>query len=246
MDSLRNFVFGLGACFGVPWLLLIVLPYLKEKSRQPVPYTWAEYQATPKGQPAGPENDVDFYEKPELKGSFYPSAVSGSQARGAVVYAAEGCAQCHTQVIRPVDQFKRGIGADQEGKGLSETRATTAWDYLGEDFAMIGQRRLGPDLANAGYRFKSAGELHAKLYAPSSIVSWTNHPHYPGLYDVIPVEGKRRADAIDLPASVSIPAGRQVVPTADAKALAEYVLGLKRDLPLPIAISGASVADKKK
>jgi cytochrome c oxidase cbb3-type subunit 2 len=126
-----------------------------------------------------------------------------------------------------------------------ETRDSTAWDYLGEDFAMIGQRRIGPDLANAGYRFKSPNDVHALLYAPKSIHNWTNHPSFTSLYDEVPVESQPRADSLKLAASVKIPDAQQIVPSSDAKALAEYILGLKRDLPLPISISGKTVAQKK-
>lgn len=244
MESLPKFVLGLAVCFGLPAFTLVLKPYADERGRQPIPYTASETHPD-----LGPEVDTEFYERPDLKGVVYPAATVGTKTRGQQVYARMGCAQCHTQIIRPsfigVDQYKKGWGGDQESKGMVETRPSTPWDYLGEDFAMIGQRRIGPDLANAGYRFKNAGEVHSMLFAPRSIHSWSNHPSYTSLYDVVAIESQKRNDALVLPASVSIPDGKQVVPTSDAKALAEYVLSLKRDLPLPISLSGKTVADKK-
>jgi cytochrome c oxidase cbb3-type subunit 2 len=159
-----------------------------------------------------------------------------------------GCAQCHTQVIRPnyigVDQYKKNWGAEQGAKGMPETRASTAYDFLGEDFAMIGQRRVGPDLTNAGYRFNSSLEVYQMLYSPRLRRPWSNHPTYPSLFNVADIESEPRIDAIT-DGTYSVPAGKQIVPTSDAKALAEYLLALKRDLPLPMSISGKSIADKK-
>lgn len=244
MESLPKFVLGLAVCFGLPAFALVLKPYAAERNRQPIPYTSAETHPD-----LGAEVDTEFYERPDLKGVVYPAATVGSKTRGQEVYAHSGCAQCHTQIIRPsfigVDQFKKGWGGDQESKSMVETRESNAYDYLGEDFAMIGQRRIGPDLANAGYRFKGAAEIHAMLYAPRANHSWSNHPTFNSLYDVVDIESEVRSDALKLPSSVSIPEGKQVVPTSDAKALAEYILSLKRDLPLPISLSGKSVAEKK-
>jgi cytochrome c oxidase cbb3-type subunit II len=241
MESLPKFVLGLAVCFGLPAFAMVLKPYANELKRQPIPYTASETHPD-----LGIEVDTEFYERPDLRGVVYPAATAGSKLRGQAVYGRMGCAQCHTQIIRPsylgVDQYKRGWGADQESKGLVETRESTAWDYLGEDFAMIGQRRIGPDLANAGYRFKSAADVHTFLYSPRARHAWSNHPTYPSLYDVVAVEQTPRADSIK---ADGIPDGKQVVPTAEGKALAEYMLSLKRDLPLPISLSGKSVIEKK-
>ncbi len=245
MESLPKFVLGLAACFGLPAFTLVLQPYAAERNRQPVPYTSADTNPE-----LGTEVDTEFYDRPDLKGIVYPAATAGSKMRGQLVYARMGCAQCHTQVIRAngtsSDAYKQGWGADQSAKGLAETRESTAWDYLGEDFAMIGQRRLGPDLANAGYRFKDAAAVHTMLYAPKSVHHWSSHPSFTSLYEEMAIEGpEARADALKLPASVPVVEGQQIVPSSDAKALAEYLLGLKRDLPLPISISGKTVSEKK-
>lgn len=233
MDSLRSFVYKLALCLGLPWLIMVVVPYARQQNLQPVPYA-----------------DADVEANADLRGGVFPMAISGDKKRGQEVYFSEGCAQCHTQVIRPTyagwDQWKRGWGSNQDPTGTSQTRQTTPWDYLHEDFAAIGQRRIGPDLANAAYRSKSAAELHAKLFAPRSVAHWSVMPSYRHLYQIKKIEGGVRADAIPLPKEAGVPDGYQVVPGDSAKALAEYLLALKRDLPLPVAISGAKPAAEAK
>jgi hypothetical protein len=46
------------------------------------------------------------------------------------------------------------------------------------------------------------------------------------------------ADALVIPANLLLEEGMEIVPTDEAKALVEYLLGLKRDAPLPAAIAG--------
>lgn len=244
MQSLRKFTLGMAACFGLPWFVLVVRPYIGERQRDAVPYT------SPETHPTANTFDTDFYDKPALKGVVYPAAPMQNHDRGSEVYARLGCAQCHTQVIRPSylgeDEYKVGWGSNQDPKQVVPTRASTPWDYLREDFAMIGQRRLGPDLANAGYRLKSANEFFAKLYAPRAVKAWSNHPKYTSLFEVVSVESEKRHDAVALPAGAGIPEGKQVVPTMEAKTLADYVLNLKRDQDLPVSVSGKTMADRTK
>lgn len=259
MNRLKPFVLTLGACFAVPTYFMVVRPYTAERQRQPAPYVM--------GEAGGAEID-----SPDLKGLYYPSAYSGDRKRGELVYAREGCAQCHTQVIRPdyagIDQFKKGWGKDQEGKSMTTTRQTFMWDYMHEDFAMIGQRRIGPDLANAGYRFQGDAALstdpastlaqkaiglnnfYVYLYAPRLRKHWSNSPGFPHLFDIRLKEGGGAADAVKLPAGAPsellAPEGSEIVPTNEARALASYVLGLKRDQPLPLSITGAKPKPESK
>lgn len=266
MNSLKNFVLTLGACFAVPTYFMVVRPYTSERDRQPVAYVMEEPGT---GKP---------FDAAELKGLYYPSAFGGDRKRGEEIYAREGCAQCHTQVIRPdyagIDQFKKGWGHDQSGSGAVATRPTYMWDYLHEDFALLGQRRIGPDLANAGYRFEGnltgltlaadAEKINAQkaiglndfylyLYAPRVRKAWSNSPRYAHLFTIRAKEGAGAADALKLPenltpeqaAELNPPAGMEIVPTSAARALASYILGLKRDAPLPVFITGASPAKKE-
>lgn len=249
MNSLKNFVLILGTCFAVPTYCMVAHPYAVERNRQPIPYVMEDPGS---GKP---------FDQPEMKGLSYPAAYSGDRKRGELVYSREGCAQCHTQVIRPdyagIDQFKKSWGRDQEGKGLSPVRQTLMWDYLHEDFAMLGQRRIGPDLANVGYRLEGnlagkteAAEIAAEkaralndfylyLYAPRARKEWSNSPGFRHLFTTRIKEGAGSVHALKLPAGLAPAEGMEVIPTSDGRALAEYMLGLKRDQALPVSLSGA-------
>jgi len=255
MNSLKNFVLILGTCFVVPTYFMVVQPFAAERNRQTVPYVMDD------------PGSGKAFDAPELKGLRYPSAFSGDRKRGEEIYARQGCAQCHTQVIRPdyagIDQFKKGWGKDQEGQTMVPTRQTVMWDYLHEDFAMIGQRRIGPDLANAGYRFEGnpgaesdpakvkTGKLRALndfylyLYAPRARKEWSNSPGYRSLFITRPKEGAGSELALKLPANLAPAEGTEIVPSSDARALAEYVLGLKRDQSIPVSITGAKPKESK-
>ncbi len=257
MKSLKSFVFILGACIGVPTYIMAIRPYAKERERQPVPY---QAEPDPKN-PSAPAKDPET-----AKTLYYPQSYAGDNKRGELVYAREGCAQCHTQIIRPDyagnDQIKRFSGREQEFKKDVPTpvRQTHPWDYMHEDFAMFGQRRIGPDLSNAGYRFSDkegkpdpakVANLYQHLYAPRSIQGrkWSNSPSFKHLFQIKEKESDEgRGDALKLKIGDDLDAderddllpeeGFEIVPTEEAKALAGYILGLKRDYPIPSSITG--------
>ena len=257
MKSLKSFVLVLGACIGVPTYIMAIRPYAKERERQPVAY---QSEADPKN-PGAPPKDPDT-----LKTLYYPQSFAGDNKRGELVYIREGCAQCHTQVIRPDyagnDQIKRFSGREQEYKKdvPVPVRQTHPWDYMHEDFAMFGQRRIGPDLANAGYRYSDkAGTpdpakialFYQHLYAPRSLQGrkWSNSPSFRHLFETKEKESADgRGDALKLKLADDLeedetadilPAdGFEIVPTEEARALAAYILGLKRDQPIPSSITG--------
>lgn len=256
MNSLKHFVLILGACFIVPTYCMVAQPYAAERNRQTVPYEMANLEK-PTGLAPDPE---------ELKGLRYPMAFAGDRKRGEQIYGREGCAQCHTQVIRPdyagIDQWKKTWGSDQSG--VKYARQTLMWDYMHEDFAMLGQRRIGPDLANAGYRFqgnppegadaavvraeslKGLNDFYLYLYAPRARKEWSNSPGYKHLFITRLKEGKGSEIALQLPPNLAPAEGMEIVPSSEARALAEYVLGLKRDQPVPSSITGKKPTPESK
>ena len=239
MNSLKHFVLTLGACFAVPTYVMVAGPYATERNRQTVPYVMEEPGS---GKP---------FDGPDFKGLSYPSDFAGDRMRGEQIYGREGCVQCHTQLIRPdyagIDQFKKGWGKDQEGKSIVPTRQTYMWDYMHENFGMIGQRRIGPDLANAGYRFQGkVNDFYLYLYAPRARKGWSNSPGFQHLFITRPKEGNGSGLALKLPANLAPAEGMEIVPSSDARALAEYVLGLKRDQVLPVSITGAKPKPESK
>lgn len=221
MSTFRSFILGLFASFGLPWLFLVVVPVIKYQALAPAPY------------------DKD---KDGLEGFYPPAPVNG---QGQLVYIREGCAQCHTQMIRPtqlaLDGWRKGWGQDQEARPAAPVRSNTLRDYLGEKFAPLGYVRSGPDLANYGWRAPARSLIHQKLFAPRSIHDWSNMPAFKNLYVVRKAQGPLPANAVPLTGPSAPPAGYEVVPSAEAEALVDYLLSLKKDYPIP-GISAAEVA----
>jgi cytochrome c oxidase cbb3-type subunit 2 len=228
MTSLRKFVFGLAAAFGLPWLLLVIMPALEAQK-----ITAQNY-----------DKDRDGIE------GTYPGA--GIYRQGQLVYLREGCAQCHTQVIREsftadlryngiMDGWKKGWGSDQSDQPRHVIRPSTRLDYLGEPVAPLGVQRNGPDLTNFGYRAKDAASLHVQLYAPQAHDSWSIMPSFRHLYKVQKIQAGGSNHALVLPKPFAPKKGYEVVPTEAAVELVEYLLSLKKDAPVP----GQVIAENK-
>lgn len=222
--SLKSLLLGLLATFVAPWFVLIVRPYGQLASLAPVPYN----------EEAGDE----------LKG-FFPQALTGDQSRGQQIYFNQGCAQCHTQVIRAQyvggdgDEFKQNWGEVQESLAPKRTRQSSPYDYLGESFAAIGQRRNGPDLANAAYRFKTREEFLAHLYSPQTRYDWSSCPPQRHLFKKRPITGQGSRLALVLSGDHAPAEGFEIVPTTEALDLADYLMSLRRNSPLPVSIGGS-------
>lgn len=226
--SLRTFLTGLLASFGIAWLAVVVVPYLKMNRLEPIAHQGSDATG----------------------GVFFPKR-TGRIVDGAKVYAANGCYQCHTQVVRPTyagtDMFRKDWGGLKEDADRGDTRReTNAWDFQGESFAQIGLTRMGPDLSNFARRLQGLylkkGEspeawVHAHLYnARNNPELWqSNCPPHPFLYEVREIKGQRSLEALAVPS----PEGTEVVPSAEAKALASYLLSLKKDQPVPAALDFA-------
>ncbi|MGI8605257.1 MAG: hypothetical protein ACR2OZ_19975 [Verrucomicrobiales bacterium] len=215
--TFKQLLAGLTVTFGLPWLVLVVLPYVSMAHLKPVAYG----------------------EDEEMKGTF-PPALASTEARGQETYFDEGCAQCHTQVIRAQyasgdgDEFKKGWGAEQNKPAPVRTRQTAPHDYLGESFAAIGLRRLGPDLANAGYRFSTRQEVLQHLYDPRVKNPWSICPSHRHLFRERKILGQVGDE------NIRISKKMEWVPRDEALALADYILALKRDYPLPASMAGSA------
>ena len=100
----------------------------------------------------------------EEGGPLFPALEPGLAIQGRQVYLQLGCVACHTQQVRPAGQ-----GSDiARGYGV---RPSVARDYVLQPQVLLGQRRVGPDLANYGARAKSDAELAAFLAAPAAVRS---------------------------------------------------------------------------
>lgn len=92
----------------------------------------------------------------EEGGPLFPSREPGLAIQGRSVYVSLGCVSCHTQQVRPAGQ-----GSDiARGYGV---RPSVARDYSQQSQVLLGERRLGPDLANYGARAKDVGGVHAAI-----------------------------------------------------------------------------------
>ena len=92
----------------------------------------------------------------EEGGPLFPSREPGLAIQGRAVYVSLGCVSCHTQQVRPAGQ-----GSDiARGYGV---RASVARDYVLQKPVLLGDRRIGPDLANYGARAKELGAVHAAI-----------------------------------------------------------------------------------
>ena len=213
MTQFRTFILALIASFGLPWLCLVVVPAVKYQALSPLPY----------------DKEADGMD------GYYPPAPINRQ--GQLVYAREGCVQCHTQMIRPtqlaLDGWRKGWGQDQEARPAAPVRSNELRDYLGEPYAFLGVQRSGPDLANYGWRAPERAVVHQMLYAPKSQHDWSNMPAFQHLYVERLAQGPVSSKALKLTGKFAPKAGYEVVPTAEAEALVDYLLSLKKDYPVP-------------
>jgi len=220
MINLRNFVLTLALAFGLPWLLLIIVPSIRAQKLTPLAY----------------DKDRDGLE------GFYPG--NGIYRQGQLVYSREGCVQCHTQMIRPsfagiTDGWRKGWGSDQSPQPKHAVRSSNIRDYMGEAVAPLGVQRNGPDLANLGFRVTDAKALHNHLYAPRASHKWSVMPAFRHLYTLRKIQGNGSPAALKLEGKYAPVEGYEVVPTADAVELVNYLLSLKKDAPIP----GEVIAD---
>ncbi len=151
-----------------------------------------------------------------------PAAFSGLAEQGRAIYAANGCVYCHSQQVG-----SRADSADID-RGWGERR-TVARDYLRDRAAYLGDSRIGPDLANVGMRHDKADWYYAHSYEPGMVSPGTNCPPLRFLFDRRPINGQLSIEGIkvqgpDKPQEFK----EEVVPGQGAKALAAYLLSLKR------------------
>ena len=234
--TFKSFFIGLLCSFLLPWLLLVVIPFASMQRVKPVRFN---------------END-------DGKDEVYVPRRAGRVTDGAGIYAANGCYVCHSQLIRPTyagsDVWRpdwAGMKATQDVP-VDSRRETSVFDYAREDFAQIGLTRTGPDLSNVGRRIeryvKGSGLspemwVYKHLYNPrgenmtydNEVVKnyWSTCPSMRFLFREGKSFGQGMAEALPL----KTPGDTQVVPKSAARALASYLLSLKKDDPVPYVLN---------
>ena len=97
--------------------------------------------------------------------------LSAVELEGRDIYMREGCAVCHTQMIRP-------FRAETERYGTY----SRSGEHVYEHPFLWGSKRTGPDLARVGGRYSD--EWHrAHLYNPRDVVPESIMPSYPWLFE---------------------------------------------------------------
>jgi len=162
---------------------------------------------------------------------------------GREVYVGEGCIYCHSQQVRDPQ-----YGPDME-RGWGPRR-TVARDHIFEDVPLVGNMRLGPDLANFGWTAKVAQKdgtektvrmwrnehendlkkpaerderwIYRHLFIPTSIFTDSKCPPYPFLFE------RREIGEKPSPNAVAVDGKFEYTPTLEAEKLAQYLLALDR------------------
>ncbi|MDA0765522.1 MAG: cbb3-type cytochrome c oxidase subunit II [Verrucomicrobia bacterium] len=224
--TFRTFSLGLLGTFSLPWLLIVVVPYATMQRIQ----------------------SVEFNEDDDGRTGPYVPARPGRVTDGAAVYAANGCYTCHTQLIRPTyagtDMWREDwAGVHVAADNIDTRRETSVFDFNGEAFAQIGLTRTGPDLSNVGHRAESYVKgtettpeewflMH--LYNPrGDFEYWSSCPSNGHLFKVQKKEGQGSGEAL----AVKARKGKEVVPTAAARALASYLYSLQKDDQVPYSLN---------
>ncbi|MCH7225150.1 hypothetical protein [Haloferula sp. A504] len=246
--SFRLFAIGLTASFGLAWLSVVVVPFFKLRTPSPVSF----------------QEGVD-----EKEGIYHPKR-AGRVVNGAAVYAANGCYQCHTQVVRPtyagMDLARPDVGGLSptiHPDGIDSRRESNVFDYSGLDFAMIGNTRVGPDLMNLVPRIEARirqqakdsqeGDLAEGVVAGRVADYLYKHLYNPRLFPQLywsscpsmPFLFEEReimGQPSDDALDVPVEDGWEVVPGDKADALVSYLLSLRHDDPVPAAMDYAPPA----
>jgi len=156
-------------------------------------------------------------------------------AEAAVKTLGVGGTKAHFLVVPVGPDMARGWGK----------RRSVAEDYLFDAPALPGGVRIGPDLANIGVRQPDINWHLRHLYAPRSEVKGSTMPSYPYLFEKRRAGREASPDALALTGKLAAEKGYEIVPTAEGKALAAYLVSLRSEAPLfisPISVASAAPA----
>ena len=212
--NFKTFLIGLTVAFGLPWVVAIAVPYVRMSHLEP----------------------IDFDEEVDERTGAYEFARAG-RTDGAAIYGANGCALCHTQLIRPTsagtDMYRENWAGEpaNAGEGTKDSRReTNPYDFSGEKFAYIGQGRVGQDLSNVAIRAAKNGAKQG-ITAEQWLL---NH-----LYDPQETDYKSVCPSMSFMFK-----GSAKEPKPNAKALASYLMSMRKDNPIPQALNPRPLTNK--
>lgn len=114
------------------------------------------------------------------------------QLEGRDIFMREGCAVCHTQMVRP-------FRAETERYGHYSVAGESVYEHP----FLWGSKRTGPDLARVGGRYSD--DWHkAHLYNPRDVVPESNMPAFPWLFKNV-VTGEHTANKMKALRVVGVP-----------------------------------------
>jgi len=158
-----------------------------------------------------------------------------SQAEGEVLF--EGVDQFRKNFIEKAfekeDVAKLGVKINYvfrpSGPDISRgwgQRGSVAADYLFDDPAMIGQRRIGPDLTTIGARQPDTSWQLLHLYQPGTVVEGSTMPSYRYLFKKQAIGAGPSPNALHLVGKFAPDAGYEIVPKEEALQLVAYLKSL--------------------
>jgi cytochrome c oxidase cbb3-type subunit II len=205
MDNIFKFSIGIFITLGLAWLAFVVGASRQFGDLSPE----AEILEDDGSRPADAE--------------LFPKDMPGLAKQGAEDYLSLGCVSCHTQQVRLVE-----AGFDVE-RGWGK-RPSVPRDYVLQDHVMLGNTRIGPDLANFGLRENGNNWLHQHLYEPQSVVSDSICPPSPFLYEKTE---EAKDGSIEIPPREEDGQPRHVIPSLRANRIVAYLQSLNQDYELP-------------
>ncbi len=144
---------------------------------------------------------------------------SAIELAGRDVYVREGCNNCHSQTVRPLEADVKRYG-----------EYSRSGEFVYDRPFLWGSRRMGPDLARIGGKY--GDDWHYKhMENPSSMVTKTNMPSYTFLNDskVDPEFTRKKMQVLGFPytdAEIKALDGK-----SDMDAIIAYMQKLGTDLP---------------
>lgn len=205
MNNLLKFSIGILATLGFAWLAFVVASVRQFGDLTPE----AQFLEDDGSRP--PDADL------------FPKDLSGLAKQGAEDYLSLGCMTCHTQQVRLEE-----AGFDVE-RGWGK-RPSMPRDYVLQDHVMLGNTRIGPDLANFGMREHENNWLHQHLFEPQSVVPDSICPPSPFLYQIA---DEAKKGSIEIPDREENNQTRHVIPSLRANRIVAYLQGLNQDYELP-------------
>jgi cytochrome c oxidase cbb3-type subunit 2 len=216
MNNLLKFSIGIFITLGLAWLAFVVGAARQFGDLSPE----AQFLEDDGSRPSGAD--------------LFPKDMSGLAKQGAKDYLSLGCMTCHTQQVRLFTRKGFGDGLIVEAgfdieRGWGK-RPSVARDYVLQDHVMLGNTRIGPDLANFGLREHENNWLHQHLFEPQSVVSDSICPPSPFLYETTE---EAKDGSIEVSAREEDGKPRHVVPSLRANRIVAYLQALNQDYELP-------------